>query len=91
MSWISLLVSIILLGVAILAMSVRIILKKDGRFSHRCAMKDIDMGNGVSYHCDTCTLPPGGRHEDCPRYEQHHGTAATQTMAAINSIEHEER
>ncbi len=90
MSWIGLLLAIILLGVAIVAMSVRIMFKKDGRFLHRCAMSEMDMGDGV-LHCDTCTLPSGGRHEDCPRYEQHHGTAATQTMAAINSIEHEER
>lgn len=91
MNWTLLLGTIAVMGLAVLALSVRILFKKDGRFLHRCAMSDIDFGDGQQYDCGHCTVPPGGRHEDCPRFQLHHGTAATQTLEALKMIEHEEQ
>lgn len=91
MNWTGLICAVVVVAVAVLALSVRILFKKDGQFLHRCAMSDIDFGDGERHDCGHCSVPPGGRHEDCPRFQLHHGTAITQTMEAINMIEYEER
>lgn len=91
MNWTGLIGAIVVVAVAVLGLSVRILYKKDGRFLHRCAMSDIDFGDGEHHDCGHCSVPPGGKHEDCPRFQLHHGTAITQTMEAINRIEDEER
>ncbi|MDE5704398.1 MAG: hypothetical protein K2H70_06210, partial [Bacteroidales bacterium] len=68
MSWIGLGCAITVVALAVLALSVRIIFKKDGKFLHRCAMSDIDFGDGEHHECGQCSVLPGGRHEDCPRF-----------------------
>lgn len=91
MNWTGLICAVVVTGLAVLALSVRILIKKNGQFLHRCAMSDIDFGDGEHHDCGHCSVPPGGRHEDCPRFQLHHGTAFTQTMEALNMIENEER
>lgn len=77
MWWMVLLLTIALLAFCVLGLGVRILFKKNGRFSHRCAMSDLDEGHGCG-HC-----PSAGRHEDCPNFQLHHGNTANRAAKAL--------
>lgn len=89
--WLVLISALLLVAIAIVGLSVRIVFKKDGSFLHRCAMPDIDMGDGKEHSCEHCKLPEGGKHEDCPSFQMHHGTVFSQTAEAIKMIEDDKK
>lgn len=78
-----LLVTVILLALCMSGLAVRLLVRRNGQFSHRCAMKDL--GEGSCAHATST-----GRHEDCPAYELHHGNTATQMAKAARMAEAED-
>ena len=56
----------------LVALSVRVLFKKNGTFSHRCAARESG--------APCCS---SGRHEDCPNFELHHGNTATRMAKAV--------
>ncbi|MDE6493229.1 MAG: hypothetical protein K2L50_01420 [Bacteroidales bacterium] len=71
-----LLFSLIVVGLCVAGLAIKLLIRRDGTFSHRCAMRESD-GEAA---CGSCS--PSGRHEDCPHYELHHGHTASQMAKA---------
>lgn len=72
-----LLLTLVLVALCVAGLGVRVWLKKNGEFSHRCAMRE----NGGAEACGSCA--EAGKHEDCPHYELHHGNTATRLAKAV--------
>lgn len=79
-----LLITIVLVAFCVAGLAVRMIFRRGGEFSHRCAMKDMGEEGG---HCCSHT----GRHEDCPSYQLHHGNTATRMAKAIEMADSEQK
>ncbi|MCM1042484.1 MAG: hypothetical protein NC396_08690 [Bacteroides sp.] len=73
-----LLVTLILVALCVAGLGIRILLKKNGEFSHRCAVREA---GGELGSCHSCSAT--GRHEDCPNYQLHHGNTASQLAQAV--------
>ncbi len=73
-----LLVTLCLVALCVAGLGVRVWLKKNGTFSHRCAVKEA---GGELGSCGAC--PTAGRHEDCPNYQLHHGDTASRLARAV--------
>lgn len=73
MSWVLFVLTLGGVALCFFALSVRVIFKKDGQFSRRCASQQ----SGGSCRCQE-----HGRHEDCPNYQLHHGNTATRVAKA---------
>lgn len=73
MLWILLAATFVLVAFCLLGLSIRVLLKKDGQFSHRCASRE-EGGD--------CCCQVQGKHEDCPNYQLHHGNTATRMAKA---------
>ena len=58
-------------------LAVKILFKKNGQFSHRCAMSEL----GEGHRCGNCSST--GRHEDCPNFQLHHGDTASRAAKAL--------
>ena len=71
-----LVVTLCLVALCVAGLGVRVWLKKNGEFSHRCAAKEA---GGVA--CGSCA--DSGRHEDCPNYQLHHGDTALRLAQAV--------
>lgn len=61
--------SVVLVGIAFLGLAIRVVLKKNGRFSKKCVSVDLGDGNTVG-GCDGCG---DKKHSKCPHFESHHG------------------
>ncbi|MCM1532477.1 MAG: hypothetical protein NC048_04865 [Bacteroides sp.] len=72
-------VTLILVAFCIAGLGIRILLKKNGEFSHRCAVREA---GGELGSCHSCSAT--GRHEDCPNYQLHHGNTASQLAQAVD-------
>ncbi|MCM1169753.1 MAG: hypothetical protein NC324_07440 [Bacteroides sp.] len=71
-------VTLILVALCVAGLGIRILLKKNGEFSHRCAVREA---GGELGSCHSCSAT--GRHEDCPNYQLHHGNTASQLAQAV--------
>lgn len=76
--WIVLLLAIVVVALCMAGLGIRVLLKKNGEFSHRCAVREA---GGELGSCHSCSAT--GRHEDCPNYQLHHGNTATRLAQAI--------
>lgn len=66
---VTILFSVALVAVAFVGLAVRVLFKKGGKFSKRCA--SIDIGDGkIVGGCDGCG---DKKHSQCPHFEKHHG------------------
>lgn len=72
-------VTLVLVALCVAGLGIRILLKKNGEFSHRCAVREA---GGELGSCHSCSAT--GRHEDCPNYQLHHGTTASQLARAVD-------
>lgn len=77
-----LLITIFLVAFCVLALAVKMLFRKDGEFSHKCAMKDLGEGASCCSHT--------GRHEDCPSYQLHHGNTASRMAKAVEMADSEQ-
>ena len=75
--WILLLLTFGLLALCMLGLGIKMLLKKNGEFSHRCAMHELGEGQA----CGNCSST--GRHEDCPNFQLHHGNTASRMAKAV--------
>lgn len=65
----TILLSVGLIALAFIGLAIRVLIKKNGRFSKKCA--SIDVGDGTKVGgCNGCG---DKKHSKCPRFEEHHG------------------
>ncbi len=77
MWWTVLLLTVVLVALCVAGLAVKILFKKNGQFSHRCAMSEL----GEGHRCGNCSST--GRHEDCPNFQLHHGDTASRAAKAL--------
>ncbi len=83
--WKLLLPALVIVAFCVAGLGIRILLKKNGEFSHRCAAREA---GGELGSCHSCS--DTGRHEDCPNYQLHHGNTATRLAQAVNMADEKE-
>lgn len=69
-----LLSALVLVTLCVAGLGIKVILRHNGEFSHRCVA--------------SCSA--AGRHEDCPSYQLHHGNTATQLAQAVKMADEKE-
>ncbi|MCF8369403.1 MAG: hypothetical protein K9G76_10205 [Bacteroidales bacterium] len=62
------LLSVLLLGLAVMGIAIKMFLQKGGQFTKSCSSVDTSTGKRIGCTCDN-----QGDEKSCVNYEKHHG------------------